>query len=182
MNRVNFGDFSNVATQETDGKGTNPLSSGFGFGDNILNTGLFASKNAGTLSSLYATLASGMIQFKMDDLTPGDQCYDFTQGLDSSVINVGSGPVVTPPGGGTSPSPVPEPSTLADDGNGAGRRRRVRCGGDCSARNLQEVERKAASILGRLCCICAEVFIQATSPLVGFTALAARGSRPIIDA
>lgn len=118
VNGVNFGDFSNVATQETDGKGVSVISSGSGFGDEILDTGFFSSKNATTLSSLYATLASGMIQFKVNDLSPGDQYYDFTQGLDSSVINVGSGPVVTPPGGGTSPSPVPEPSTLMMMGTG----------------------------------------------------------------
>lgn len=132
VNGVNVGDFSNVATQETDGTGMTIYSSGFGFGNNILDTGFFASTNASALSGLYASLSSGMLQFKVDDLTPGDQYYDFTQGLDSSVINVGSGPVVTPPGGGPSPSPVPEPSTLMMMGTGllgaagAARRRLLR--------------------------------------------------------
>ncbi|MBS1799931.1 MAG: PEP-CTERM sorting domain-containing protein [Acidobacteria bacterium] len=53
------------------------------------------------------------MEFRMYDLSPGDQYYDFTQGLDSSVINVGSGPVVTPPTGAT-----PEPSTFIMLGTG----------------------------------------------------------------
>ena len=118
VNGLNFGDFSNVATQETDGTGTTIYSSGFGFGNNILDTGFFASTNAGLLRSLYSTLSGGSIQFSVNDLTPYDQYYDFTQGLDSSVINVGSGPVVTGGGGGASPSAVPEPSTLLMMGTG----------------------------------------------------------------
>lgn len=89
-------------------------SSGFGFGDNILDTGFFSSTDTTTLSNLYASLSSGSLLFQLNDLSPGDQFYDFTQGLDSSVINVGSGPVVTPPDN----SAVPEPSTFVLLGSG----------------------------------------------------------------
>jgi hypothetical protein len=43
----------------------------------------------------------------VSDVDPYDNYYDFTQGVDSSLINVGTGPVVTPPSG------VPEPASLA---------------------------------------------------------------------
>ena len=121
VNGVKFGDFSNVATQQTDGTGVTTLSSGHGFGDNILDTGFFTSTNAATLKNLFSTLSSGSLQFRVDDLSPGDQYYDFTQGLDASVINIGSGPVVTPPTGPTGPTTpgvVPEPSTLVMMGTG----------------------------------------------------------------
>lgn len=114
VNGVSFGNFSSVATQETDGTGTTVYSSGLGFGNNILDTGFFSSTDATTLSDLYASLSSGSLLFQLNDLSPGDQFYDFTQGLDSSVINVGSGPVVTPPDN----SAVPEPSTFVLLGSG----------------------------------------------------------------
>lgn len=120
VNGVNFGNFSDVATQQTNGTGTALISSGFGFGNDILGTGFFSSTNAGILASLFSTLSSGALVFQLDDVDPGDQFYDFTQGLDASVINVGSGPVVTPPTGGTTPpvTTVPEPASLALFGMG----------------------------------------------------------------
>lgn len=113
VNNVNFGNFSSVATNETNGTGTTLISSGNGFGNDILDTGWFSSTDSSVLAALYASLSSGQMEFRMNDLTPGDQYYDFTQGLDSSVINVGSGPVVTPPTGAT-----PEPSTFIMLGTG----------------------------------------------------------------
>ena len=108
VNGVNFGNFSAVATQETNSMGTTVLSSGFGFGNNILDTGFFSSTDTATLASIYATLSTGSVQFTLNDATPGDQFYDFTQGIDASLINVGSGPVVAPP---TTPTPTPIPPT-----------------------------------------------------------------------
>ena len=116
-NNVNFGNFSTVATQRTNGTGTTAISSGLGFGDDTLDTGFFSSTDATVLAPFFASLSSGSIQFRVADTTPGDQFYDFAQGLDASVIDVGSGPVVTPP---TPPTgvPVPEPATMVLLGTG----------------------------------------------------------------
>jgi hypothetical protein len=113
VNGVDFGNFSTVATNYTDGTGTTLYGSGLGFADSILDTGWFSSTNASTLAALYASLSSGTIQFRLNDVDPGDQYFDFTQGLDASVINVGSGPVVNPPS-----TVTPEPSTFLLLGTG----------------------------------------------------------------
>lgn len=113
VNGVNFGNFSSVATNYTDGTGATLYGSGTGFADNILDTGWFSSTDSTTLDALYASLSSGNIEFVLHDVDPGDQYFDFTQGLDSSVINVGSGPVVNPPTAVT-----PEPSTFLMLGTG----------------------------------------------------------------
>ena len=116
---TNLGNFSTVATHQTDGVG-NQISTnvGPGFGDDILDTGFFSTSSTASLSSLYsqlvaASLGDQTIRFQLDDLSNGDQYFDFTQGLDSSVINIGSGPVVTPV------SVTPEPSSLVLLGTGA---------------------------------------------------------------
>lgn len=113
VNDLNFGNFSSVSTEETNGTGTTVYSSGLGFGNDILGTGWFSSTDPALLAALFNSLTSGKLDFRIKDLTPGDQYYDFTQGLDGSVINVGTGPVVTPPTGVT-----PEPSTFLMLGTG----------------------------------------------------------------
>lgn len=115
LNGLNFGDFSSVATQTTNGAGVafgvSSLSDGFGFDNNDLDTGFFYSTDATLLDALYASLSGGSmtIEFELDDVDPDDNFYDFTQGLDGGLVNVGTGPVVTPPGSGA----VPEPVSLA---------------------------------------------------------------------
>lgn len=104
------GDWSAVPTQRTSGDGVTLLASGLGFGDETLDTGWFRLTDAAKLVSIYASLAStGQLEFRLTDVTPGDQFFDFTQGIDGSLLDVGSGPVVQPPPGGN----VPEPATLA---------------------------------------------------------------------
>ncbi len=109
LNGINFGNFSTVQAQNTTATGDEGASgfSGGGFRDNTLDTGFFTSSDTTTLASLFGSLSSGNVVFGLNDIDPGDQFYDFTRGIDSSIINVGSGPIVTP--GGT---PVPEPFTI----------------------------------------------------------------------
>jgi hypothetical protein len=109
VNGFNFGNWSTVATQNTNGLGAvGSAGSSTGFRDDRLDTGWFSSTDAGLLGNLFSSLTSlEKLTFQVNDLDPSDNYYDFTQGIDNSLINVGQGPVVTPPTG------VPEPASLA---------------------------------------------------------------------
>lgn len=96
VNGVTVGNFSAVATQETNNTGTSVISSGFGFGDNILGTGFFLETNAVDLAAIFTSLSTGSIAFGVLDNDPGDQFYDFTRGVAGGLINVGTGPTVVP--------------------------------------------------------------------------------------
>jgi hypothetical protein len=109
LNGVSFGDFTAVATEQTDSSGTTNLGAGFGFGDGILSTGFFDLTNAGDLATLLASLAGGTATFTLSDVDPNDNFYDFTQGVDGGLINVGQGPGVVG---------VPEPVTMTLFGAG----------------------------------------------------------------
>jgi hypothetical protein len=108
LNGFSFGNFSAVATENTDSTGTQ-IAGGFsaGFRDNLLDTGFFFSNDAGTLASLYTSLSGGSIAFSLTDVDPNDNFYDFQRGIDNSLVNVGNGPIVTPGG-----QEVPEPFTI----------------------------------------------------------------------
>jgi hypothetical protein len=108
LNGISFGNFSSVQAQNTNSTGAALAAglSGGGFRNNLLDTGFFFSNNATTLSQLFTSLSGGNIVFGLNDVDPRDNFYDFTQGIDSSLVNVGTGPVVTP---GTQ---VPEPFTI----------------------------------------------------------------------
>lgn len=110
VNGFTIGNWSTVIAQNTDGSGNlgSAGSSAGGFRNDTLDTGWFYNTNAGTLASLFASIVgTQQLVFQVNDSTPYDNYYDFTQGLNGNVINVGQGPVVTPPGA------VPEPASLA---------------------------------------------------------------------
>ncbi len=91
------GNWSSVTTEITDGSGT--VSSGFttGFSNNALNTGFFHITNTTDLSNLFADLADGSLTFGLSDVDPFDNYFDFTQGIDGGLVDVGTGPTVTTP-------------------------------------------------------------------------------------
>lgn len=110
VNGVDIGNWSAVQAQNTDGTG-NAIGgfSGGGFRDGLLDTGWFVVNSAATLNLLYSAIdTTDTLVFSLSDVDAGDNFFDFTQGVDGSLINVGATPVVVPPVNG-----VPEPSSLA---------------------------------------------------------------------
>src|SRR5690606_15404045 len=98
-----------VLTERTDNTGTVGLGTTYGFANNTLNTGWFYSNNGALLTNLFNSLvATETLTFGLNDIDRGDNFFDFTQGLDGSLIDVGTGPVVQPPA-----NAVAEPSRLA---------------------------------------------------------------------
>lgn len=110
VNGFNFGNWSDVDAQQTDSTGMTSTAgmSGGGFRDNLLDTGFFFSSDATLLGNIFDSLVlTQQLTFQISDVDPGDNYFDFTQGLDGGLIDVGQGPVVTPP------TDVPEPPALA---------------------------------------------------------------------
>jgi hypothetical protein len=109
--RINgFGNanFSDVVTQRTTSVGVDigvPNVAG-GFRNNLLDTGFFYFTDPAFLTSLYGNLvATETLVFELNDTDlVGDNFFDFTGGVDGGLINIGTGPVVTP-------GVIPEPST-----------------------------------------------------------------------
>ena len=108
VNGNNFGNFSSVATQQTNSTGTAAITNDTGFRDNLLDTGFFSSSNTSLLSNLFNSLSSGSLVFQLNDLTPGQpvqQFFDFTRGVDASLIDITTPPTVV--------ATTPEPESLA---------------------------------------------------------------------
>ena len=105
---ITIGNWSDVATDVTSGDGMTSFGLGTGFGDSELATGFFSLTDSLKLASLFGALGDGSLAFTLDDVDPTDNFYDFTQGVDGGLINVGTGPVIQPPVGA-----VPEPATWA---------------------------------------------------------------------
>lgn len=108
VNGINFGNWSDVNAENTDslGNATAFGLSGGGFRDSRLDTGWFYSTEAVSLASLYTSLVNtGSAVYALDDVDPDDNFFDFSQGIDNSLINTGQGPVVS---GGT----IPEPASI----------------------------------------------------------------------
>lgn len=112
--------WSTVQAQQTDALGnaiggTSEFSGG-GFRDSRLDTGWFHITDATLLQDIFDNIsANDEVVFAIYDVDAGDNFYDFTQGIDQSLIDVGQGPGVIP----TEPGEVPEPGTLALLGLGA---------------------------------------------------------------
>jgi len=112
---VSIGNFSAVLTDDTDATGLVSNGMILGFDDDNdgvltgVNTGWFYTTDAGALASIFAALVDEILVIALNDTDSGDNFYDFTQGVDGGLIDVGTGPTVTPPGG----TQVPEPGTLA---------------------------------------------------------------------
>jgi hypothetical protein len=107
LNGITFGNWSSVPTTYHNSTGTSFGSTQFGFPDDTLVTGFFYQDDATILSNFFATLTgTNQVIFQVNDVDPYDNFYDFTQGIDAGLINVGTGPIIAPPTGA-----VPEPST-----------------------------------------------------------------------
>ncbi|MBB5205928.1 hypothetical protein HNQ51_003259 [Inhella inkyongensis] len=109
VNGVQIGNWSSVTTQNTDANGAaGALGTSMGFRDNVLDTGWFQLTNAAALGTLFSTIdTNDSLKFEVNDVDAFDNYYDFKRGIANELINVGSGPVVTPPNN------VPEPTGLA---------------------------------------------------------------------
>jgi hypothetical protein len=98
LNGYNAGNWSAVTTQNTDATGTVAGSFSTGFRDNVLDTGFFYLSAGATLTNVYNSIvSSGQLAYGVNDTDPGDNFYDFTQGVSGGLINVETAPVITPP-------------------------------------------------------------------------------------
>ncbi len=97
VNGLNFGNWSSVITENTDGLGnTGPygFSSG-GFRDDLLDTGWFFSDDPTLMIAFYnSLLGSNQLIFQVDDADYGDNYFDFAPGIENSLLNVGQPPIV----------------------------------------------------------------------------------------
>jgi PEP-CTERM motif len=99
VNGQSIANFSSVPTQETSNDGLTLLSSNpvGGFRDGLLDTGWFYTNNATVLASVFSGITSTQqVVFRLSDLSPGDNFYDFTRGVAGGLINVGAAPNVSP--------------------------------------------------------------------------------------
>lgn len=114
INDLNFGNWSSVVTEHTTGTGVaaaGGINTAGGFRDSLLDTGWFYTTDTALLGGFFSSLVSSgsmSMTFKVNDRDPFDNWYDFRQGLNQSVVNVGTAPVITPP-----TNNVPEPASLA---------------------------------------------------------------------
>lgn len=97
INGINFGNFSDVLTDNTNSSGTVSISNSFGFSDAELSTGWFYVDDALLLSDLFNSLVSSEeIVVAIDDISGvGDNYLDFKQGLDEELKSAELSPVAS---------------------------------------------------------------------------------------
>lgn len=95
LNGVAIGTWDQVGTLTTDELG-NPISSQHvGFENGEVDTGWFYSNDPAALTALYSALqGSNQLVVQLQDVDPYDNYFDFTRGLDSSLIDIGTGPTI----------------------------------------------------------------------------------------
>ncbi|GGF68462.1 hypothetical protein [Alteromonas lipolytica] len=98
INGLSFGSWSDVNAEWTNGAGAVlGAQSGGGFRDDTLDTGWFTSTDTALLDELLTSLESTEeMVFQLMDDDPYDNFFDFTQGIDQELIDVGQGPTVQP--------------------------------------------------------------------------------------
>ncbi len=92
LNGIDVGNWSPVATQNTNLAGTTVISSNTGFGNNTFDTGWFQSTNPTLLSNI---LTTGSLKSTVYDADPNDNFWDFAQGSDANTSTV---PLTVAPG------------------------------------------------------------------------------------
>jgi hypothetical protein len=96
LNNARIGNFSDVVTHKTDANGVDATATATkGFVTNTLDTGFFYSNDHTFLDPFYQSLSQGTVTYQLDDSDPNDNYFDFTQGVDASLIDRGQGPTVT---------------------------------------------------------------------------------------
>ncbi|MGE9270558.1 MAG: hypothetical protein ACQKBU_07120 [Verrucomicrobiales bacterium] len=106
VNGQSVQNFSEVTTTSHNSSGdSSGYSSQLGFPNNGLATGFFYTDDSATLAAIYNSLLStGDLLYQLEDSDPGDNYFDFTQGIDASLIDTETAP--------TAFAPVPEPSNI----------------------------------------------------------------------
>lgn len=112
INGATAGNFSDIVTEQTSSDGltqidTNPSG---GFRNETLDTGFFVVTDPAKLATIFTIMTSlGQITFQLQDDDPTDNYFDFTQGVDGSLIDVGQGPSTV----GPTPEEAPEAAPVA---------------------------------------------------------------------
>ena len=113
VNGVTVGDFSRVATQITSEDGATLFAEAQGFPDEQLATGWLLVEDAAALANIHASLLSaGSLTIAVEDADPYDNYFDFTRGIDGSLIDVGSPPNVSPVAAADTVAAVADGATL----------------------------------------------------------------------
>ncbi|MFM7515623.1 MAG: hypothetical protein ACKO3V_01670 [Pirellula sp.] len=97
--------FSSVWTEETNATGTVALRAPIlGFDDGKLHTGFFSFTDSSFLANVWNSMQGGSVVFRLRDVDPGDNFYNFKAGVDGGLTNLGQPPATLA---------VPEPGMMA---------------------------------------------------------------------